>query len=111
MNESVDKELLYVTNNLRTTFGLDENKAVEIAHWAIAAAAMQVSNTDRRVAEARIEEIEDISQSRDMVWDEGLKVFKCLTCLYVGDEEKCACDRLYDQRKQRLEKLYKELGR
>lgn len=61
---------------------------------------------ERVVAQARIEEIEDISQSRDVEVDPS-GVAWCITCQmeieHIDDD--CACIRIYNRRRNRLAQL------
>lgn len=63
----------------------------------------------RREREARIEEIEDIDQSRD-VEEYGDGYFWCKHCTMQlqNDDSECACNFLYDKRKRRLAQLKAE---
>lgn len=64
----------------------------------------------RHVLTARIEEIEDIDQSRDIqVEDDGDYIW-CMSCHMILEdrEQDCACNILYQKRKDRLAALRDE---
>lgn len=66
---------------------------------------------ERIVAQARIEEIEDIDQSRDVVQTEdGTWTCQHCTMTLKDRESPCACNMLYLKRKHRIERLRKEVG-
>lgn len=62
----------------------------------------------RVVANARIEEIEDVDQSRSVVTDPDGTIW-CMECQMEldGENERCACNVIYSKRKNRLEQLRK----
>lgn len=61
---------------------------------------------DRRVEEARIDEIEDISQSRDVVVEDDGTIW-CQHCHMTLEDssQDCACDIIYKKRAERLRQL------
>jgi hypothetical protein len=67
------------------------------------AKAALLARERRLIAEARLEEIEDIDQSRDVETD-GSGYIHCDSCMMQLEsvDQKCGCNYLYDQRKARL---------
>lgn len=65
---------------------------------------------DQAVAEARIEEIEDIGQSRHVVVEDDDTIW-CEHCHMVLEDssQDCACEIIYQKRAERLRKLRSQL--
>ena len=93
-------------------YGYDEepccSKAKSNIHDAVKEWADKQANA--REVKARIEEIEDIDQSRAIEADDEFGTF-CQSCHMTleSPEDSCGCNHLYQQRKGRLAELREQL--
>ncbi len=92
MTQQSDRERLENTFPLRT-FPLETKR--QLVEFVL-----------QEIAEARIEEIEDIDQSRDIEEEVG-GIIWCTSCEMTLEDpdQKCGCNNIYDKRKQRISML------